>query len=469
MRQMKTHARIEVVHIFFHNICDYNIGGTVSLEKVLLYIQGMTCEHCSARIKNALDQFPGILNVDVSYAKRVARFSYDPDQITLPEITSVLEHLGYKASTTNRAWRTAAVDILIVVIAFATLRITGILNYVVPSALGDSNMSYFMLFAVGAMTSVHCIAMCGGLHLSQTFDISEKQKSHKMFMNTLQYQCGRLLSYSIIGGILGGFGSLTGFAQNLQHAYTFQGLVKALAGVLLILMGVNMLGWIPGIQFHIPAVKKIKMLHNRTPFVIGIFNGFMPCGPLQAMQLVAIASGSFTNGMFSMFFFCLGTIPLMLGFGSIVAVLGQKYARTIMHLGAIVIVVMGVSMIWQGGILLNINPLQTIHITQTSGDHATIKNGTQYVYSRLQYVYSRLQSGKYPDIYVQAGIPVEWHITADQNHINGCNNRIISSDFDIEYNFIPGDNVIKFQPSTPGLYTYTCWMGMITGKIHVEG
>lgn len=63
---------------------------------------------------------------------------------------------------------------------------------------------------------------------------------------------------------------------------------------------------------------------------------------------------------------------------------------------------------------------------------------------------------------------MEWHIQADKSSINGCNNKIILSDFGQDYSFYQGDNVIQFTPTKTGVYSYTCWMGMITGKIYVE-
>lgn len=38
----------------------------------------------------------------------------------------------------------------------------------------------------------------------------------------------------------------------------------------------------------------------------------------------------------------------------------------------------------------------------------------------------------------------------------------------MEYTFSEGENVIEFTPEKEGVYTYSCWMGMITGKIYVE-
>ena len=99
--------------------------------------------------------------------------------------------------------------------------------------------------------------------------------------------------------------------------------------------------------------------------------------------------------------------------------------------------------------------------SQETGDTAVEKNGTQYVYSQLQ-------SGKYPDITVRTGESVEWEIEAAEDNINGCNYKILLQDFGLEHTFTEGKNIIKFTPEQEGTYTYTCWMGMITGKIYVE-
>lgn len=73
----------------------------------------------------------------------------------------------------------------------------------------------------------------------------------------------------------------------------------------------------------------------------------MPCGPLQSMQVVALASGNPMTGALSMFCFSLGTVPLMLGFGSAVSILGKRFTRQVLKVGAILVVVMGLSMMVQ--------------------------------------------------------------------------------------------------------------------------
>jgi plastocyanin domain-containing protein len=89
-----------------------------------------------------------------------------------------------------------------------------------------------------------------------------------------------------------------------------------------------------------------------------------------------------------------------------------------------------------------------------------IQNGEQIVNSTLQ-------PGRYPAITVQQGIPVRWTINAPADSINGCNYRIIISEYGIQYTFKQGDNVIEFTPVKTGRFRYSCWMGMINSTITV--
>ena len=465
------------------------------MEHTKLYINGMICINCQTRIQNALKKQAGITQATVCYETKTADISYDASVISLEQIQSLIDELGYSASN-QKASRVKTVcrifrELGIIVVLFFLLQHFGILNYLAPTSLADAQMGYGMLFVIGLITSVHCIAMCGGINLSQTLQKETKPAknvSRTMFQNAVSYNTGRVISYTAIGGILGGIGALTGMAGTLQASSFFQGLLKLLAGALMVVMGINMLGLFPGLRrFHLRMPlplfqkgkqegkskrnsKKIHAFHKRrTPFIIGLFNGLMPCGPLQSMQIVALASANVVTGAFSMFFFALGTVPLMLGFGSVIASLGKRFTKQVLTCGAILVTVMGLSMMSQGTALSGINnKIRTLLPTQkeriasdSNADTAVEKNGVQYISSTLE-------SGTYPDITIKAGVPVKWTIHADKNSINGCNYKVLLQDFNTECVFEEGDNIIEFTPQKEGVYTYSCWMGMITGKIHVE-
>ena len=464
------------------------------MEHTKLYINGMTCINCQTRIQNALKKQPGISQATVSYETETSDILYDSSVISLEQIQGLIDELGYSASV-QKASRAKIVgqtlrELGIIVILYFLLRHFGILNYLAPASLADAQMGYGMLFVIGLITSVHCIAMCGGINLSQTLQKSSEPSanvsniSRAMFQNAAAYNAGRIISYTIIGGILGGIGAITGMAGTLQTSSFFQSLLKLLAGALMVVMGINMLGLFPGLRRfnlriplpHFQKGKQKKASHKRrTPFIIGLFNGLMPCVPLQSMQIVALASANPFTGALSMFFFALGTIPLMLGFGSIVAGLGKHFTKQVLKCGAILVVVMGLSMMSQGTALSGIN--SKINTLFSVKDETTVKTSdpnhlndsdTDMENDDIQYVSSTLESGHYPDITVKAGTPVKWTIHAEKSSINGCNYKILLPDFDTECVFEEGDNTIEFTPKETGIYTYSCWMGMITGKIYVE-
>ena len=443
------------------------------MKQARIYIDGMTCINCQIRIENELKKEPALTDISVSYETGEASFSYNPNRISLRQITDIINKMGYSATSEKLSCKKkilqSIAEILLIVVLFGILQYLGILNYLVPASLADSGMSYGMLFVIGLLTSVHCIAMCGGINLSQTLqkDTSE-EISRAMFRNSFLYNAGRVVSYTVVGGILGAVGGLARFGTDLQTSSLIQGILKLAAGTVMIVMGINMLGifpWLRKFRIRIPLLYKKVGNKRKTPFIIGLCNGLMPCGPLQSVQIIALASGSLLAGAFSMFCFSIGTVPLMLGFGSAIAFLGKRFTGLVLKAGSILIVVMGLSMVTQGTALAGLNSRQISRMADTgsqkTGDTAVEKNGTQYVYSQLQ-------SGKYPDITVRAGEPVEWEIEASEDNINGCNYKIFLQDFGLEHTFTEGKNIIKFTPEQAGTYTYTCWMGMITVKIHVE-
>ena len=232
----------------------------------------------------------------------------------------------------------------------------------------------------------------------------------------------------------------------------------------MVLMGISLLGIFPFLRRitpHLPSflTKKIYSAHKKQhgAFLIGFLNGFMPCGPLQAMWIVALVSGSPLSGTLSMLFFSLGTLPLMLGFSSIISIIGKKKAGIVMKAGAILVVVMGLSMVSQGYAL---GGIKEEGIKSFDKKAIELQDGKQLIKSWLEI-------NKYPDITVKKGIPVRWEIQADKNSLTGCNYRMILRDFKLGVEMGYGTNVIEFTPEKTGDFKYTCWMGMINGKIKV--
>lgn len=426
-----------------------------------LLIGGMTCPHCQARVRQALLAVPGVLRAQVSYDRGTADITLDTSSVSDAALRAAIEGAGYRlldAPERARPLRTAGY-LLLMAALFVLLQATGALNYLAPGQLAQSGMGYGMLFAVGLTTSVHCAAMCGGISLSQSLPgtNAHQPNARHALAPALMYNLGRVISYTVTGMILGTLGMLFGAGLNTSLSVLAQALLKGIAGALMLVMGMNLLGLFPALRrLRLRLPRLPKQLRPRGALTVGLLNGLMPCGPLQAMQLAALSSASPVRGALSMLCFSLGTVPLMLGLGSLVSLLGQRFRRAVTAGGAVLVAVMGLSMISQGAALAGMLPAAAQPGVQAQSE------------AGVQVVRSTLLPNSYPNITVQAGVPVRWEIDAPEGSINGCNNRFLIPALNIEYTFHTGKNVIAFTPEQAGTLSYTCWMGMIRGAITVQ-
>lgn len=58
-------------------------------------IGGMHCSSCAMNIDGALEDLPGVVSADTSYAKAVTKVTYDETQVRLEKIKQAIEAEGY--------------------------------------------------------------------------------------------------------------------------------------------------------------------------------------------------------------------------------------------------------------------------------------------------------------------------------------------------------------------------------------
>lgn len=331
----------------------------------------------------------------------------------------------------------------------------------------DTHASYGLLFLFGVLTSFHCIAMCGGIAISQTVGkVSRNTESVEIkpkawLLPSTLYNLGRVISYSAVGAIVGGLGRVVSFNG------TFRGLVPIIGGLFMIIMGLNLLGSFPLLRrfnLRMPKffAKKILKGTSYGPLYVGLLSGLMPCGPLQIVELYALSTGSVVIGAISMFVFAVGTVPLLFTFGAVNSVINKKNSTKILKASAILVVVLGIVMISRGmalsGMSLGLPGMSTM--LDSSQNVAKIQGNSQTVTIKIT-------SDNFAPILVQKGIPVKWIIRADADALNDCNNEITIPKLKKDIKLSAGDNLIEFTPLEEGEIPYTCWMGMIKSKITV--
>ena len=165
-------------------------------------------------------------------------------------------------------------------------------------------------FLLGFLGSFHCLGMCGPIALA----ISAKDKN-RYLKNKLTYNLGRTITYSILGGLIG----LVGFSIALAG---IQQWVSISMGVLIVIMAFfykrserivaqsGLFGTVGRLRQLLG--KYLKKGGTSAFFATGLLNGFLPCGMVYLALIASLAMQSIAYGAAYMFFFGIGTIPMLL-------------------------------------------------------------------------------------------------------------------------------------------------------------
>lgn len=190
-------------------------------------------------------------------------------------------------------------------------------------------MSIFITaFAMGIIGSFHCAGMCGPLALSLPL---HNIKPSLRIPGVLLYNLGRVMTYAVLGFFVGLFGNtlkMAGFQQSLSIA----------AGIVilfyLLYSRFGMFSSVSIFSFFFESIrKKLGELYFKKSIsallLIGILNGFLPCGFVYLAFAGAIAAGDMAGSSLFMAAFGLGTIPMMLSVSFMGNYFGLSFSRRI--------------------------------------------------------------------------------------------------------------------------------------------
>jgi sulfite exporter TauE/SafE len=172
---------------------------------------------------------------------------------------------------------------------------------------------------LGLLGGGHCLGMCGGLMGALTLAIPAEQRARR-FRLLLAYNLGRILSYSTAGVLLG----LAGWAVASSPAAM---VLRVIAALLLIAMGLYLAGWWSGLTRieglgrhlwrHLQPIASRLMPVSSLPraLLLGAIWGWLPCGLVYSTLLWAASQGSALDSGLLMLAFGLGTWPVLLATG----------------------------------------------------------------------------------------------------------------------------------------------------------
>jgi uncharacterized protein len=446
--------------------------------KKVFEVDGMTCNSCANLIESKLKD--KVKSVTASYSKGEVEVEFDKDKISEKEVIDLIEDdefsiregkkdeketKGDGKSIGDKIGFWFMIGSLLVLAYFVYQWISGF-NLSIPVS-GESS-GIIILFFVGVLTGFHCISMCGAFVVGYTTKNAER--GHKGFKQHFVYGGAKVISYAVIGGIFGLIGGVFAFSIGLRAG------IAIFAGLFMIAFALSMLGvkFFRKLQFNPKFLTRwaAKTTHDAkgfytAPFMTGILSGlFIACGPLQALYLYAAGTGSFWSGFFSLGAFSLGTLPVLIGFGSLTSVISKNATKRILKIAAILVLILGLIMFNRGLVVLGSDYSfdairDSIMGVSVSAGGASIMKGD---YQEINMEVTRY--GWTPDTFtLKKGVPVKWNINVKE--LTGCNNEIIVRDYNIDVKLKKGMNVVEFTPTKTGTVRWSCWMGMIPGAFIV--
>lgn len=218
-------------------------------------------------------------------------------------------------------------------------------------------LDYSLAFVSGILGSGHCIGMCGAL--VSGFFIKASQDGASA-LSYVAYHGARIGVYTLIGIIaaLAGVALVsTGLLGKLQ------GVLQIVAGLLVILLGLEVMGvlrtrlavgFAPIRWLRQGFAQAAKGGRIRGAALGGLVNGMMPCALTLAMAVKATTAGTPVEGGLLMLAFGLGTLPAMLFVTLVFGRLGAKVRGQLLKAAAALVIVMGLSTLYQGVSYFNV-------------------------------------------------------------------------------------------------------------------
>jgi uncharacterized protein len=339
-----------------------------------------------------------------------------------------------------------------------------------PTQFGlSTTMSYGLVFVIGLVASVSsCIAVTGGLLVAVAAKYNEattKLTPMRRMKPLIYFNAGRVLSYTLLGGVIGALGSALTLSPGIN------GLLTILASVVMVLLGLQMLRLLPALTRFLPTMPKAfgHYIHdlaerdaNGGAFVLGAVTFFLPCGFTQALQLYVLAQGSFTVGALTMLAFSLGTLPALLSLSAMSSFLTGGFQRHFLTFAGATVVILGLFNIQSGLTLAATGSGITAPVAASSETVNSTALPTVPVVDGKQIIEMKIVGYQYEphQFNVVQGIPVEWRV--DATLAQGCGRILLAPGAGVRKLLSYGTTVVSFTPQQTGDIRFNCAMGMMT-------
>lgn len=210
------------------------------------------------------------------------------------------------------------------------------------------------IFALGLVSSVHCVQMCGPIVLSYSLPLAKMAGRQQMLLAHAAYNIGRITTYAALGAVAGVAGGGLNIVSRLAGVANG---ARICAGLALIVMAVVISGALPQTGLvQIGPTGGILRVTGRfllspqplSKLRLGLVLGFLPCGLVYAALLKSVETGTAAGGALTMVAFGLGTALTLASFGIVFSAAGLRAGRWSHALSAASVALMGAFLLWRG-------------------------------------------------------------------------------------------------------------------------
>jgi sulfite exporter TauE/SafE len=229
-----------------------------------------------------------------------------------------------------------------------------------------------LAFVTGVISSFgHCLGMCGGIvaiYSARQPALAAAGSGHPNIVTRIRLlapvHAGRLLTYTFLGALIGLAGSLLEQAGGLVG---WQGFFSILVGLAMIALALSLMGVLPPVELALSSImsgaspmRRMRGLFGQNSLAaavgLGLLWGFLPCGLVFAMLVIAAGTQTPWGGALTMLAFGLGTVPTLLGFGLAANMLSPQLRGRLQRFAGVLILLFAFQTILRGLAAANVIP-----------------------------------------------------------------------------------------------------------------
>lgn len=445
-------------------------------EYIRLSIKGMHCHSCELLIEEKLKEIAHVKSANINYKTGEAIIHYSNSAPDDQLINKAIVEAGYEigqpeklsfVTRDKREYIDLGIAFLFLTALYLVLKSLGLTSINLTPNL--SSPSWGLIVVIGLVAGFStCMALIGGLSLGLSAKFAENHPTAtaaEKFRPHIFFVMGRILSYTLLGAILGLLG------KAFQLSATVNGILTLFVGVVMLIMGLQLINIFPRLnrlKLALPKSigkkfglsQKHREYSHKQAMLMGGLTFFLPCGFTQAMQLYAISTGNFIFGALVMGLFALGTAPGLLGVGGITSLVRGSFKKRFFKVAGLAVISFALFNLNNGYTLASLN-------VGGSGQGKAVNDPNVVMENGIQVVKMTENNGGYsPNKFsIKKGVPVKWIIDVKAPY--SCASSIVIPKLGIQKSLKAGENIIEFTPDTVGKLPFSCSMGMYTGVFNV--